>query len=470
MAWSSRVRRLLLAGGLLLRAAAGAQSPYKIDTPDDIRESARTLAYDMMLFYVGNHSGGIPGILPGPPPHGPYYWWEGGAMMGTYIDYWRWTGDSSYNHVVMEGMLHQVGENQDYQPANHTLSLGNDDQGFWGMSAMLAAENKFPNPPADKPQWLALAQAVWNTMADPQRHDEKCGGGMRWQIPFSNSGYGYKNTIANGCFFNIGARLARYTGNSSYADYAEKTWDWLWAVNYIDHKSYHVYDGGHVNKNCTDVNTATFSYNAAVLLQGAAFMYNFTRGEKKWEERVRKLTESTLPFFFPKGIAYEVHCEARNPRLCTPDMITYKGYTHRWLAVVTQVAPFTRDTIMPVLRSSTEAAIKQCTGGASGRACGFYWSSGAFVDPLQDKTSGAGEAMNVLAAVSSLLVDNVEPPVSHDTGGISKGDPGAGGGGFVNGEKPLKPITAADRAGAGIVTFLMLSGTVVAFAWMSFFE
>ena len=141
-----------------------------------------------MLFYPGNKTGGIPGTLPGPPPAGPYYWWEGGAMMGTYIDYWHWTGDASYNHVIMEGMLHQVGDKRNYMPANYTASLGNDDQGFWGMSAMLAAENKFPNPPDDQPQWLALAQAVWGTMADPSRHDSTCNGGLRWQIPFPTPG------------------------------------------------------------------------------------------------------------------------------------------------------------------------------------------------------------------------------------------------------------------------------------------
>ena len=81
--------------------------------------------------------------------------------------------------------------------------------------------------------------------------------------------------IANGCFFNIGARLARYTGNETYAKYAEETWEWLWGVNYIDHERWLVYDGGHVGKNCTDINKATFSYNAAILIQGAAFMYNF---------------------------------------------------------------------------------------------------------------------------------------------------------------------------------------------------
>lgn len=230
-----------------------------------------------MLFYKGNQSGEIPGTLPGPPAsgNGDYYWWQGGALMGLYIDYWHLTGDASYNSVVMQGMLHQVGENQDYMPSNHTSSLGNDDQAFWGMSAMLAAETRFPNPPDDKPQWLALAQAVWNRQADPSRHDQYCSGGLRWQIFFSNNGYDYKNTIANAGFFNLGARLARYTDNATYAEYAEKTWDWLWGVNYIDHSNWRVYDGGHVEKNCTDINKATYSYNAAALLQGAASMYNY---------------------------------------------------------------------------------------------------------------------------------------------------------------------------------------------------
>lgn len=462
---SRRAWQLALAGGLLL---GGAEAQfYKIDTPDKIRESARTLAYDLMLMYEGNKTGGIPGTLPGPPPNGPYYWWEGGAMMGTYIDYWRLTGDSSYNNIVMEGMLHQVGDKANYMPGNHTLSLGNDDQGFWGMSAMLAAENKFPNPPEDKPQWLALAQAVWNTMADPSRHDESCNGGLRWQIPFANAGYNYKNSIANGCYFNIGARLARYTGNDTYAQYAEKTWDWLWGVGFIDPQDYRVYDGAHVDTNCTDTNKATFSYNAAVMLQGAAYMYNYTKGDQRWGDRVDKLTEMTLKNFFPNGIVYEVSCEGRKGA-CSTDMLSFKGYVHRWLAVVSQIAPFTAPKILPVLRKSTEAAVKQCTGGETGRRCGFYWSDGVFVDPSVDKTTGAGEAMNVLAAVSSLLIDESMTPVTGDSGGTSKGNPTAGGG-PDNGDVVLRPITGADRAGAGFLTFLMLGSAVGTFVWMSLF-
>ena len=104
------------------------------------------------------------------------------------------TGDTSYNNVIKEALLFQVGPNQDYMPPNYTASLGNDDQGFWGMSAMLAAENGFPDPPSDQPQWLALAQAVFNTQAGPDRHDKTCNGGLRWQIPLSNNGYNYKNS------------------------------------------------------------------------------------------------------------------------------------------------------------------------------------------------------------------------------------------------------------------------------------
>jgi mannan endo-1,6-alpha-mannosidase len=81
-----------------------------------------------MVYYKGNQSGQTPGILPGPPPAGDYYWWEGGALWGAMIDYWHFTGDTTYNDVVTQAMLFQVGPNQDYMPPNYTASLGNDDQ------------------------------------------------------------------------------------------------------------------------------------------------------------------------------------------------------------------------------------------------------------------------------------------------------------------------------------------------------
>lgn len=230
----------------------------------------------MMQYYKGNLSGETPGILPGPPDAnlGDYYWWEAGAMWGTLIDYWSWSGDSTYNDEIMAAMQWQAGPDKDYQPRNITASLGNDDQAFWGMSAMLAAEARFPDPPLDKPQWLALAQAVFNRQAAPERQDDECGGGLHWQAIPQNKGYNYKNSIANGCFFNLGSRLYRYTGNKTYSDWAIKTWDWMEKIGFIDISTYAIYDGAHTPTGCTDINKFEFSYNNAVFAQGAAFMYN----------------------------------------------------------------------------------------------------------------------------------------------------------------------------------------------------
>ncbi|KXH41601.1 glycosyl hydrolase family 76 [Colletotrichum salicis] len=443
----------------LLVSSGFASAAYSIASDDDIKATTKGLAYDLMSFYDGNLTGHTPGILPGPPPAGDYYWWEAGAMWGTMIDYWHLTGDSTYNDVVMQAMLHQVGPDRDYMPPNYTASLGNDDQGFWGMSAMTAAEDGFPNPPEDEAQWLALAQAVFNTMASPDRHDSTCGGGLRWQIPLSNNGYNYKNSIANGCFFNIGARLARYTKNETYANWAEKTWDWMTSVGFID-ADYNIYDGGHVEQNCTDINKAQFSYNNGVFILGAAMMYNYTDGADAWKTRLDGLIEGTLKIFFPNNIAFEIACEEHNT--CTTDMLSFKGYVARWMSVTTQIAPYTADKILPVLKTSADAAIKQCTGQDNQRTCGFKWSSGVY-----DGTKGAGQQMNVLGAVSSLLIGNAKAPVTNTTGGISKGDPNAG----SHSDNLLgteTPVTTADKAGAGILTFLVLGCAAGTFGWMSF--
>jgi mannan endo-1,6-alpha-mannosidase len=326
------------------------------------------------------------------------------------------------------------------------------------MSAMLAAEENFPNPPSDQPQWLALAQAVFNTQADPNRHDKTCNGGLRWQIPLSNNGYNYKNSIANGCFFNLGARLARYTNNDTYARWAEETWEWVTGVGFMD-ADFNIYDGGHVEYNCTDINKAQFSYNNGVYALGAAYMYNYTNGDPTWKARLDGLIDNTRRTFFPDGVAVELACEEHNT--CTTDMLSFKGYVARWFSTITQIAPYTAPTILPLLKTSVTAAVSQCVGGANGRTCGFKWSTGQY-----DGTQGAGQQMNVLGAVSSLLIGSAKAPVTNLTGGTSKGDPNAGSRSddFLNHQTP---ITTGDKAGAAILTILVLGSAVGTFGWLS---
>ncbi|KAG9238406.1 glycosyl hydrolase family 76-domain-containing protein [Amylocarpus encephaloides] len=450
-----------VATAALLASSSVSAIDLNIDSVDSIKSVAATLAYDMMSYYKGNTSGGIIGVLPGPPPNPPdgYYWWESGAMWGSLIDYWHFTGDTSYNDVVSNGIQAQVGENIDMMPKNWSQSMGNDDQAFWGMTALLAAEYNFPAPTDPKaPSWLSLAQAVFNTQA--VRPDAPCGGGLRWQVFPYLTGYDYKNSIANGCFFNIGARLARYTANDTYAQHAETTWDWITNVGLMD-ADYNIYDGAHIQHNCTDINRVQFSYNSAVWLLGAANMYNYTNGDAKWKTRVDGLLNQTFNIFFPDNIAYEVACE---PKLsCTTDMFSFKSYLTRWLASVTKVAPYTHDEVIKRLKPSAQAAAKQCVGGDNGRTCGLSWSSGKY-----DGTKGVGQTMAAMSAVFVNLADllPIKPPFTNATGGTSIGNPNAGSG-STDSLDPIKPATNADRAGAGIITTLVLLSATGMFGWMS---
>ena len=171
------------------------------------------------------------------------------------------------------------------------------------------------------------------------------------------------------------------------------------------------------------------------------------------------MVDSTFKVFFPDQIAYEPACEER--MTCTVDMLSYKGYVHRWMSTAVQLAPFLREKVMPTLKISTEAAISTCKGDATGRTCGFKWVTKAY-----DGSKGAGQQMNVLAALSSLLIPDTRPPYTNETGGTSRGDFSAG----SQSDKfdgHMIPLTTADKAGAGILTILVLSAAMGTFGWMS---
>ncbi|KAI1332094.1 glycoside hydrolase family 76 protein [Xylariaceae sp. FL0255] len=442
---------LHLAGALSLLTGAvnGLQVDFTADS--SIKEAASTIAFGLLKYYTGNNTGDVPGNLPA-----PYFWWEAGAMFGTLIDYWFYTGDDTYNDLTLQGMVHQAGDDQDFMPINQTRTEGNDDQGFWGMAAMSAAENDFPNPPSDQPQWLALAQAVFNeyvTRWDPAN----CGGGLRWQIFTFNNGFNYKNSIANGCFFNIASRLARFTGNQTYADWAEKVFDWMQEIKFMD-EQYNIFDGAGTDQNCSIISPAQWTYNAGIYLHGAAVMYNFTNGSSVWQTRTQGLMQRAVDHFFEDGVVVEQACEPFSN--CDNDQQSFKGYLLRWFTGTATLAPFTFNTLMPLVRSSAAAAVASCTGsppagefnGPAGTACGFKWANNTGFDGVV----GVGEQMSALSATQYSLVQEqtfaeTKAPVTSTTGGTSKGNPNAG----INNATDafeLPPVTLGERVAAGFAT------------------
>ena len=44
-------------------------------------------------------------------------------MFGQLIHYWNLVGDSSYNEVVKQALLFQIGDQQNYMPQNQSKDL-----------------------------------------------------------------------------------------------------------------------------------------------------------------------------------------------------------------------------------------------------------------------------------------------------------------------------------------------------------
>lgn len=443
-----------------------------------------------MQYYTGDEPGDAPGNLPE-----PYYWWEAGAMFGSLVDYWFYTGDDTWNNATIQGMLHQASPTANFMPDNQTHTEGNDDQGFWGIAALMAAERRFPNPPDDQPQWLALAQGVFNSQA-ARWNMESCGGGLKWQIFPYMDGYDYKNTVSNGCFFNMGARLALYTGNHSYAHWAEKTWDWMAGVGLMT-SDLHFYDGAKDGNNCTNFDRIQWTYNAGMFLHGAAVMYQFvwalsllsfsqppnpsrltdptnktqTNESQLWHDRTQKIIDGLHIFFSnDTDIMYEFACEDHGT--CETDQESFKAYLARWMGATTQLANFTGPQLMPKLAASAKGAAKACTGsGPSGSKshsqCGLKWTTGEF-----DGQTGIGEQMAALEVIQANLIQDADDPVTNKTGGTSQGNPGGGLDSPFDQPTPPEwmdhPITLGDKVGAGLLTGVFCLVVAWAGYWAAF--
>ncbi|KAK8070219.1 mannan endo-1-6-alpha-mannosidase DCW1-like protein [Apiospora phragmitis] len=304
------------------------KKPTVTPSPDSIKQTAAEVAKDLLSFYKGGSGLDLRHRHPARPATG---WrlllvdWRRNVRVSfhtvsshtvavllllannyTVFSWLTSTGDKQYDAIITRSLVEQSGENKDFMPANWTATMGNDDQGFWAMTAMLAAETNFPPPPAEAGlDWLALVQAVFNEQSMLERRvnqpGSNCNGGLRWQA---------------------------------------------FTAEYIDEQG-NVHDGAHLPKDCLDVNKLQFSYNAAVLIQGAAYMYDI-------------------------GVAYEYACEGVGS--CNVDMRSFKGYLHRWVSQATVLAPHLKDRVMTVFENSTRAGVAACNRGDNGQMCGFEWT------------------------------------------------------------------------------------------------
>lgn len=273
---------------------------------------------------------------------------------------------------------------------------------------MSAAEHDFPVPNGnDNDEYLKLAANTFNDMV-LRWNTTQCAGGLKWQIFPSNAGYDYKSSIANAGFFQLSARLARHTGNTTYSDWASKAWDWMSAIGLIDTNSFAVYDGTDDTINCTAVDHAQWSYSASALLYGSATLANISSNDTPWADRTQSLlTHLNSTFFTPysnsSGIMYEQNCETTDT--CNTDQFSFKAYMSRWMMATTKVQQQLNDGITSLITASAQAAAKSCTGGNDNNTCGTKWYTGSW-----DGSQGLGQQLSALEVIQGLLAPTVGAP------------------------------------------------------------
>ncbi|KAH3663813.1 hypothetical protein OGAPHI_005216 [Ogataea philodendri] len=445
---------------------------------DSVCDAATLIVDGMMDYYEGNRYGGTVGMF-----QAPYYWWEAGEAMGGLIDTWFFCKNDTYESLISQALLAQIGSDKDYMPSNQTATEGNDDQAFWGLAVLQAAERNFTNPSGDDSDisWIGLAQAVYNTMWS--RWDSaNCGGGLRWQIFTWNAGYDYKNTISNAGLFNIAARIARYTSNNTYAETAETVYDWLRDVGYVslsdDGTYYTVYDGAKIGtNNCSTFSETQYSYNYALLLGGAAYMYNYTENET-WSTEVGRLYEGISRTFLNNSIMFEYMCEKSTS--CNNDQRSFKSVFSRMMGLTAKLVPDYHDKILDILDTSANGAAQSCSGGSDGHTCGRNWAYGGW-----DGWYGLGEQMSALEVIQNTLIDSADGPYYYYTGhpmnssDSSSDDSSSRGGasssidnnaGLSGDSESLNAnsitVKRKDRVGAGIVTAIVLAVLIGLSVWM----
>lgn len=192
-------------------------------------------------------------------------------------------------------------------PQNQTKSEGNGDQLFWALSAMSAAEVRFPNPSSQHASWITQVQTVFDLHA-PRWDTEACGGGLRWQYAHTlmkspeprnaltprifswNKGWNHKNAISNGGLSQLSARLARYPANTTHAAWATKV------------------RPGPSSILVASTTSTAIALNDGASLAGTAAMYDHTRSAVRRARTEQLLATAPARFSTPAATMVEPAC------------------------------------------------------------------------------------------------------------------------------------------------------------------
>ncbi|KAE8864231.1 hypothetical protein PTNB73_05116 [Pyrenophora teres f. teres] len=329
---------------VLNTAAIGSQPPPP--PPARLLSSVTTFAASLKASFPN------PGLALLPQP---YWWWQSGTAVDALLVYGETTGDRQYENMIKDTILSQATPTSDFMTVDAT---GNDDQSWWALAALTAAENSLPQ--SGPMPWQNLSQNVLNDQKKRWTDSPgRCKGGMRWKIVEASDevGYKYKSAITNGLFFQLAARLGALNNDTDSLDWAEKSYNWSTSVGLVD-KDFNVYDGTDEKNGCADLNHNQWSYNVGVFLYGSAVMASYTK-DSVWVDRTRGfIASANRTFTDPKtGALFESKCEGQTDpaNACNSDQVSFKGILARYLGATAKILPEVQEDVEEIMHRAANA-------------------------------------------------------------------------------------------------------------------
>lgn len=386
----------------------------QVGNKNSVCNAATEIIDGIMDYYLGTRYGGTVGMF-----QQPYYWWESGLVFGGLIDTWKICDNNTYVDIIKAAFEHQKGVDNNFHAENQSDVMANDDQLFWGLAAMEAAERDFPELSGgnDEPSYIDLALTVYNEMAG--RWDEStCGGGLRWQILSNMSGWDYKSTVSTAGLFALSGRFARYTGDDDFKKTASRVLRWMKKSSFVyqmdGNDYYNVNDGAEINDNnrCPIVNGAIWSYNYALMIMGTSYMYSATQ-DKTWSDELGKFIGGLEHFMLNTtggDTLFEYQCDVW--KKCNNDQRAFRAIVARSLGEVVQLVPDQAERAQKIIDASAKGAAESCSGGSDGKTCGMNWGIDGW-----DGVYGLGEQIAALEIIQNSVINSIPQPCTEETCG-----------------------------------------------------